>query len=294
MKAQYSILEQKIKATGALIDNKIKALLSSNTLIEQAMCYSALAPGKRIRPFLFLTTINLFGENIDHLTDIAAAIELIHTYSLIHDDLPAMDNSTYRRGKLTCHKKFDEATAILAGDALLTYAFEIISKNKYLLPIVKCELITSLSQAIGYQGMINGQMLDMQAVNEKQDLDTIIQLQQLKTGKLLSFCCQAAAIICNANKEQLLALNTYATKIGLIFQITDDLLDCEGDPNIVGKDLKQDDKKGKVTLITLLGINSSKELAQQLLKEAIASLQIFQDKAEDLKHLAEFIASRKS
>ena len=289
----YLILEQKIKDYSTLVNEKISLLIQDKSLIEQAMRYSALAPGKRIRPFLFLATIDMLDGNIKESIDMAAAIEIVHTYSLIHDDLPAMDNANYRREQPTCHKKFDEATAILAGDALLTYAFEIIGKNQFFSPTVKCDLIIGLAHAIGYQGMIHGQMLDMQACSDNFNLEKITELQQLKTGRLLSFCCQAAAIICNANNSQTTALKNYSEKLGLLFQITDDLLDYEGETNAVGKDLQQDETKGKSTFISLLGIDKAKQLVQKLTNEAINSLTLL-NKTDRLIQLAEFIAVRKT
>ena len=294
MTTEYPALQQKIKDFSTLVNEEISLLIQDKSSIEQAMRYSALAPGKRIRPFLLLATIDTLDGKISEVIDIAAAIELVHTYSLIHDDLPAMDNANYRRGQLTCHKKFDEATAILAGDALLTYAFEIIGKNQYINPTTKCDLMTALAHAIGYQGMIHGQMLDMQACNENFDLEKITKLQQLKTGKLISFCCQAAAIVCNADNNQTTALKDYSETLGLLFQITDDFLDYEGETNIVGKDLQQDQIKGKSTFISLLGIDETRKLVQKLTMEAIDALQIFHNKSDCLVDLTKFIAIRKN
>jgi farnesyl diphosphate synthase len=293
MTTKYPALEEKIKDYSFVVNKKIDLLIQEKSSIEEAMRYSALAPGKRIRPFLFLATIDMLDGNVNEVIDIAAAIELVHTYSLIHDDLPAMDNANYRRGQPTCHKKFDEATAILAGDALLTYAFEIIGKNQYIDPTAKCNLMTSLAHAIGYQGMIHGQMLDMQACNENFDLEKITELQQLKTGKLLSFCCQAATIICNTESNQTNSLKEYSEKLGLLFQITDDLLDYEGEANIVGKDLQQDQTKGKSTFISLLGIDETRKLVDKLTEDAINSLTIF-NKAGILIQLVQFISIRKN
>ncbi len=285
---------QKIKDYTDHINAAIRRLIIGNSTIEQAMIYSALASGKRIRPCLFLLTNELFAYNTQHIVNVSAAIELVHVYSLIHDDLPAMDDATHRRGQLTCHKYFDEATAILAGDALLTYAFEIISQNTQLTPKIKCQLVAELARAIGYHGMIKGQMLDMQASFSNFDLEEIHELQQLKTGKLLSFCCQAAAIINNANKKQRLALNEYANILGLIFQITDDILDYEGDEQTVGKDLQQDRHKGKATFISILGVNNSKRLVIELTTKASNSLIIFGEQSVYLQQLVELIATRKS
>jgi farnesyl diphosphate synthase len=293
MMTTYLALQKKIKDYSFLVNEKINLLIQDKSLIEQAMRYSVLASGKRIRPFLFLATLDVLDGNIEESIDIAATIEIVHTYSLIHDDLPAMDNANYRRGQPTCHKKYDEATAILAGDALLTYAFEIISKNQILSPKTKCDLLAMLAHAIGYQGMIKGQMLDMQACNNSFNLKKITELQQLKTGKLLSFCCQAAAIICDAKDNQITALQNYSEKLGLLFQITDDLLDYEGESYLVGKDLQQDQTKGKSTFISLLGINQAKKLVEKLKNEAINSLTIL-NKTSDLIQLAEFISIRKN
>lgn len=287
-------MEQKIKHCSELVDAKISDILQGNKSIDLAMRYCALAPGKRIRPYLFLATAKILALQQQDIIDIAAAIELVHTYSLVHDDLPAMDDATYRRGQLTCHRKFDEATAILAGDALLTLAFEIIASNKSLAAAAKCELVALLAKAAGKSGMIYGQMLDIQAMHHDLNLAQITELQELKTGRLFAFCCNAAAIIASADQAQCNALDIYTKNLGLIFQITDDILDYEGDAEKMGKDLQQDQAKGKATFISLLGIKKSKEMVSELLDQAKSALDVFGSKAEMLVEIAEFVVRRKS
>src|SRR4051812_26693328 len=193
------------------------------------MRYSALAPGKRMRPLLVLASASLFGVARRSALQVAAAIEMVHAYSLIHDDLPAMDNSDLRRGRPTCHKQFDDATAVLAGDGMLTLAFGVLADpDTHGDPAVRCELVAALSQAAGSAGMVGGQMIDLIAETQTLDIGEITRLQRMKTGALIAFACESGAVLAKAPAELRLALRGYAHDLGLAFQIADDLLDVEG------------------------------------------------------------------
>ncbi|MDR1694974.1 MAG: polyprenyl synthetase family protein [Lactobacillaceae bacterium] len=264
----------------------------------EAMLYSLTNGGKRLRAFLVFETAKLFGIQFEKSFRVSAALEMIHAYSLIHDDLPAMDNDVMRRGKPTCHIQFDEATAILAGDGLLTYSFEILSDKKtHENPEIRCNLIQRLANAAGaYNGMIAGQTLDLYADNcpkEQKNESLIKHIEEMKTGRLIRFACEAGTILGQANEEQFKALIKYARNIGMAFQIADDILDAEGDPKLVGKTLQKDKDQGKVTFVTLYGIDNAKETANQLINEAKNTVDIFKDKAKNLKLLADYIINRK-
>lgn len=265
--------------------------------VVEAMEYSVLNGGKRIRPFLVKETANLFDVPLNQSSRVGAALEMLHVYSLIHDDLPAMDNDDLRRGKPTCHKQFDEATAILAGDALLTYAFEIMShKNTHPDAKIRCQLVQLLAQAAGgFRGMVAGQMLDLLAENmsaPQNSEDLIYSIEEMKTGRLLRFAIEAGAVLGGADLASHNALMLYARKIGLTFQISDDILDVEGDQALVGKTLHKDEAQNKLTFVSLYGLQGAKDLARKLTDEAIEALSIFGDKAEKLVNLAEFIINR--
>ncbi len=261
--------------------------------VLEAMRYSALSGGKRLRPFLTICSAGLFGVAHDSAIEAAAAIEFIHTYSLIHDDLPAMDNDDLRRGKPTCHKAFGEAAAILAGDGLLTYAFEILASSRvHADPAVRCELITALAKASGSFGMVGGQMMDLEAQNKNLSIDEIIRLQRLKTGELFAVSCEAGAILGKAPGMMKNLLRAYAHDMGLAFQITDDLLDVEGTRSALGKGVRKDKIAGKATMVASLGVDRAREHAQILIKQAISHLDVFDKKADHLRSLARFVIAR--
>lgn len=263
--------------------------------VVEAMKYSVLNGGKRLRPFLVINTANLFGVKVEYAIRTAAALEMIHSYSLIHDDLPAMDDDVLRRGNPTCHVKFDEATAILAGDGLLTYAFEYLADEKtHDLPEVRCELVKTLANAAGaFTGMVAGQMLDLYAEKiDHKDEQLILDIQRMKTGRLIKFAVEAGAILGGANEIERRALTNYSEKIGLAFQITDDILDVEGDEKKVGKTLRKDDEQGKVTYVSLWGLDRAKNKAKELIESAISDLSIFEDRAVLLNELAQYILRR--
>lgn len=260
-----------------------------------AMRYSALSGGKRLRPFLTVECAKLFGVSPESALTTAAAIEFVHVYSLIHDDLPAMDNDDFRRGKPSCHKQFGEAAAILAGDALLTYAFEVLTH-----PIVhadanvRCELVRSLAKAAGARGMVGGQMIDMDAENKDMTADEIIRLQRLKTGEMFAVSCEVGAILGKAPDALRSRLQRYANDIGLAFQITDDLLDVEGTREATGKGVGKDQEKGKATLVSVMGIERARDHAKVLIEQAISHLSAFDERADSLRALAKYVVARKS
>ncbi len=262
--------------------------------VLRAMRYAALAGGKRLRPFLTICSAGLFGVGFESALNAAAAIEFIHTYSLVHDDLPAMDNDAMRRGKPSCHVVFGEAAAILAGDGLLTYAFQVLTDGKtHADPGVRCELVRALAQASGCFGMVGGQMMDMEAENRQLSPDQIIRLQRMKTGELFAVSCEAGAILGKAPGMMRQVLRAYAHDLGLAFQITDDLLDVEGNRTDTGKEVKKDRAVGKATLVAAMGIDRAREHATVLGEQAIRHLDVFDRKADLLRQLAQFVLSRK-
>ena len=271
--------------------------LPENRVVE-AMKYSVMNGGKRMRPFLVNETGSLFGLDFEKTLRTAVALECLHSYSLIHDDLPAMDNDDLRRGKPTCHKAFDEATAILAGDGLLTYAFEILSSPQTCQDSsTRCELISLLASGAGaFDGMVAGQMLDIYAEdNPKQTSETIIKrIEEMKTGRLISFACEAGAILGQASDAERQKLLEYSRGIGVAFQIADDILDVEGDPKLVGKTLNKDAAQGKMTFVSLYGLDKAKQIEKELVEKAQEALSSFGAKAENLRLLASYIIERKN
>jgi farnesyl diphosphate synthase len=263
--------------------------------LREAMRYATLGGGKRLRPFLVMETAALFNVSPSSSRRVAAAVEMVHSYSLVHDDLPAMDDDDLRRGLPTTHKQYDEATAILAGDALLTRAFEVIAgHDTHADPQVRCELVAELASAAGDYGMVAGQMLDLLAEETRLDMPAVTRLQQMKTGRLITFSCEAGAILGKAPLQQRQALRAYAHDIGLAFQIADDLLDAEGDPATVGKAVRKDAGAGKATFVSLLGVERARNQANMLTEQAIRHLDGFDRGADSLRATARFIVERKS
>ncbi|MCB2101182.1 MAG: polyprenyl synthetase family protein [Rhodobacterales bacterium] len=263
--------------------------------VIEAMRYATLGGGKRVRPFLVTQSARLFAVSEDSALRAAAAVEMVHCYSLVHDDLPAMDDDDLRRGRPTCHKAFDEATAILAGDALLTRAFEVMADPSiHPDPRIRADLVVALARASGAEGMVGGQMLDL--VAEKADLTVpeITRLQRMKTGALIAVSCEAGAILGKASKMQHTALLAYAHDLGLAFQIIDDLLDVEGDAAEVGKATGKDADAGKATFVSLLGAERARSQAAMLVEQAGQHLDIFAEKADPLKRLARFVFERRA
>ncbi|MEM8686088.1 MAG: polyprenyl synthetase family protein [Pseudomonadota bacterium] len=264
--------------------------------VIEAMRYASIGQGKRLRPFLVCESAKLFDVGRTHALRTGAALECIHCYSLVHDDLPAMDDDALRRGKPTTHIAFDEATAILAGDGLLTFAFEILADPQtHPDAAVRSELMGQLAIAAGAAGMVGGQMLDLEAeARESHDLDEIITLQGMKTGALFRYACEAGAILAASGQAERSALSVYADRIGLAFQIADDVLDQESTPEQLGKQTQKDAEAGKATFIDLLGLDGAKARAHTLVDEACAALDVFGNRGGILREAALFIVERKN
>jgi farnesyl diphosphate synthase len=263
--------------------------------LYDAMRYSAMAGGKRLRPFLVLQGAALFNVAETCALRAAAAVEMVHTYSLIHDDLPAMDDADLRRGKPTCHKEFDEATAVLAGDALLTLAFGVLADPKtHGDSQVRCDLIAALAHAAGALGMCGGQQFDLMAEKMKLDIGAITRLQRLKTGELIAFSCEAGAILGKQPPEVRHRLQNYAHDLGLAFQIADDLLDAEGTEAEVGKSVGRDAGAGKATFVSILGGQRARAQAGLLADQAARHLDLFGEKAKLLRDVARFVVERRA
>jgi farnesyl diphosphate synthase len=254
-------------------------------VLRAAMRYAALGQGKRLRPYFVLESARLFDVSESRALDVACALECVHCYSLVHDDLPAMDNDDLRRGLPTLHRKFDEATAILAGDALLTFAFEILAQANE-----SSSVILALAKASGPQGMVGGQMRDIEAETKNfSSLAEISAMQRMKTGALFEFACTGGALMGGADPAPLKA---YADHIGLAFQIADDILDIESTPEALGKATQKDGAKGKATFVSFLGLEGAKAEAARLVEQAIASVKAYGAKGENLAEAARFIVSR--
>jgi farnesyl diphosphate synthase len=283
---------------GQLLADKVETdeIVRPKRLME-AMRYSSLGGGKRLRPFLVVESAAVFGVSRQSALLAGAALECIHCYSLIHDDLPAMDNSDLRRGRPTLHKKTDDATAILAGDGLLTLAFDIITRDEiHRDPTVRLLLTRALARAAGIGGMVGGQILDLAGEGRFGDREPVdvARLQQMKTGALLRFGCIAGALLGQATPAQYQALDDYGKALGEAFQIADDLLDVEGDAAALGKPSGQDAALGKTTFVTQLGIEGAKQRVRDLLARADSALSIFGDRGDVLRATSRFVAERKN
>ena len=288
-------LEQAAQLTDVALDKLLVVPPGLESRVYQAMRYSALAPGKRLRPFLVLASAHLFGVAHRCALQVAAAIEMVHAYSMIHDDLPAMDNSDLRRGRPTCHKQFDDATAILAGDGLLTTAFEVLAdSDTHGDPAVRCELVAALAGAAGAAGMVGGQMIDLIAEHQTLDIGAITRLQRMKTGALIAFACEAGAILAKAPHELRTALRGYAHDLGLAYQIADDLLDVEGSAAETGKPVGADIAAGKATFVSILGVTRARAQGELLVRQAMAHLDLFEQRAELLREAARFVITRRT
>jgi farnesyl diphosphate synthase len=262
---------------------------------QEAMRYAVFAGGKRLRPFLVLESAALFATPSSGALRVAAAIEALHTYSLVHDDLPAMDDDDLRRGKPTVHRQFDEATAILAGDGLLTLAFELLAEPAtHPAGEVRAELVASLARAAGSNGMIGGQMIDIEAPTRRLGLDQIIELQAKKTGALFEFSCLAGAILGKAPPRERAALVAFARDFGLAFQISDDLIDVEGSAETAGKRVGKDAAQGKATLVSHWGVEPARNEAARLAARACEALAPFGEEAERLRTLPFYLLDRRT
>lgn len=291
-------LNRAMKEIADLVNSELERLLPVVDSLEgrlfDAMRYAVLSGGKRLRPFLVMVTAQMFKASETAVLRVATAVEMLHTYTLIHDDLPSMDNDNLRRGLPTCHLKFDEATAILAGDALLTMAFEILAEPEtHPDPAIRSELVLEIARAAGARGTVGGQMLDLRAVLIPADIVSITRLQQMKTGSLIGFSCEAGAILGKAAKPLRNRLLAYAHDLGLAFQIRDDILDIEGTIKETGKAVHKDSSRGKVTFVSLLGLEGAYTQAELLISQAIAHLNVFGKEADLLRQVAKFVIERR-
>jgi len=290
-----SALASSAKEIEAALETQLALPEGPEKQLMEAMRYATLGGGKRMRPFLVLQSAGLFAVGHSAAMRAAMAIEMVHCYSLVHDDLPAMDDDDLRRGRPTVHKQFDEATAILAGDALLTRAFRVLADPAtHGDPMVRSELVLVLAEAAGAAGMVGGQMLDLLAEKTPLDIGGITRLQRLKTGALIAFSAEAGAILGKAPMPARQSLRAYAHDLGLAFQIADDLLDAEGSAEEVGKRTGKDAARGKATFVSLLGVERARSQARMLADQAAKHLDLFAEKADLLRDLARWVVDRRS
>ena len=292
-----ALIASRSAALAGEVDRLFEALLAipddPRVRLHQAMRHAAIGGGKRLRPLLVQAASDLFNISRESALRVGVAVECIHVYSLVHDDLPAMDDDDMRRGKPTIHKAFDEATAVLAGDCLHDLAFQVLADEEtHPDPFVRIELVKALALASGPAGMAGGQMMDLEAEKASFDLATVTRLQQLKTGALIGFCVEAAAIMARIPPEGRRSLHGYARDIGLAFQIADDLLDVEGDAALAGKALGKDAAAGKETFVSLLGVDRAREQARLLVDQAKAHLHGFGGEADLLRAIADYVVER--
>jgi farnesyl diphosphate synthase len=291
-------LPRAIAASARAVDSTLETVLprphGPQGRVQEAMRYATFAGGKRLRPFLVLHSARLFGVDDAHSLRVASAIEVLHTYSLVHDDLPCMDDDDLRRGRPTTHIAFDEMTAVLAGDALLTVAFEILADEKtHPDPAVRIALVARLAEASGHDGMIGGQVIDMLAT-EKFGVEDVVNLQRLKTGQLFEFSCEAGPILARASAQDRARLRAYAREMGVVFQITDDLLDVTSTAEKTGKAVGKDKDQGKATLVTLLGVEGARAEARRRADAAIAALGPHAARSPELSGLPLFLLDREA
>jgi farnesyl diphosphate synthase len=290
-------ITQTLAANADRIEATLERLLPEGCGPEKplldAMRYACLNGGKRLRPYLTVATARLFGVSEEQAFRAGAAVEMLHCYSLVHDDLPAMDDDELRRGRPTCHIAFDEATAILAGDALLTLAFDILADPAtHENAAVRIELVRGLTEAAGAHGMVAGQMIDLAVEHREVDETTVERLQALKTGALITYSAEAGAILGEADPDSRESILSYGRDVGFAFQIIDDLLDEEGDETAMGKAVGKDAAAGKATLVGVLGKEAAREKAERLAERAIDALEAFGDKADALRDVARFVVTR--
>lgn len=292
-------LRHEMVQIAAAVDDRFDQILQipddGRARLYQAMRHAAIGGGKRLRPLLVVATARLFSVDREQVMAAAAAVELLHVYSLIHDDLPAMDDDDLRRGKPTTHIAFGEAAAILAGDALQALAFEILGdRDIHAEPQVRADMLACLARAAGPSGMAGGQMMDLMAEKSTYDLAAVTQLQRLKTGALIVASVEIGALFGGASAAQLSALRGYAEDIGLAFQIADDILDVTGDETTTGKAVQKDAAAGKATFVSLLGLGGARAKAQMLVSSAKSHLDGFDERADILRAIAEFTVNRDS
>ncbi|WP_435301088.1 polyprenyl synthetase family protein [Aureimonas altamirensis] len=301
MTSSYSpAFSDRLAATAAAVESALDEALSTSApllagmpaRLADAMRHGALGGGKRLRPFLTLESAALFGAPPAGAVQVAAALECIHCYSLIHDDLPAMDDDDVRRGRPTVHKAFDEATAILAGDSLLTLAFGLVASADELSPAARLSLVSLLSRDAGAAGMAGGQMLDLMAETDTLDETSIARMQAMKTGALIAFACEAGAVLMDASQDERARLRRFGEVIGLAFQLADDLLDETADATTLGKAAGKDRDRGKKTLPALHGLQWTRDRLSDLVSEAEELLSPFAERGATLREAARFIAGR--
>jgi farnesyl diphosphate synthase len=283
------------RETDALIARLLPPEQGPEARLLGAMRYATLGPGKRLRPLLVTESADLFGVPMARSLRVGAAIEVLHAYSLVHDDLPCMDDDDLRRGRPTVHRAYDEARAVLAGDGLQSMAFEILADPAtHPSAEVRIDLVRALAHAAGPAGMVGGQAIDLAAATLDLDAAAVTRLQNLKTGAVFAFCCEAGGILGHASPQQRVALRAYAHDFGLAYQIADDLLDIEGDAAVVGKAVGKDENAGKATLVGLLGVEGARRQAALLANQAARHLDAFGDKAGLLRELAAFAIARRA
>lgn len=299
MKLDIDSFKQELNRKKIYIDDSMKEMLiakdSYPPLIHEAMHYAVFNGGKRLRPIMLIESAGIAGRKAEEVLPAACAIEMIHSYSLVHDDLPAMDDDDFRRGKPTCHRVFGEANAILTGDALLTEAFGMLAKNaenSRISPDAVLRVLGELARAAGSMGMIGGQVLDLESENKKISYEELMTLHNLKTGELFRTSLRAGAILGGMNEKGVESLSTYAEHFGLAFQITDDILDVAGDEALLGKPIGSDEKNSKTTYCSIFGIEKARELAEESVQACIKSLEIFGCEADFLRQLAQFTLYR--
>jgi len=288
-------LASKRKQINEALENILDPAANPSRIVA-AMRYSLTAGGKRVRPILCIAAAEAVDGMTEEVMRAACALEMIHTYSLIHDDLPAMDNDELRRGQPTCHITFDEATAILAGDGLLTLAFQILSSNNFTnekQALLWLKVLHRIALAAGYEGMIEGQMRDMASEGLRLELNVLEAMHALKTGALIEASVYSGAVLGGGSPNQIEQLGIYAQNIGLAFQVADDILNVEGDPAVMGKNVGTDQSRDKNTYPALIGIDKSKKLAQKLVNNALQALDYFDNKADPLRYIANYVIARK-
>ena len=292
------MMKEQLKEKIALIDKNLDKYLTvkdnPQKIIYEAMRYSVFAGGKRLRPILMLSFCEMCGGDVSEVIPFACAMEMIHTYSLIHDDLPAMDNDDLRRGMPTSHIKFGEATAILAGDALLNHAFEVVSEYSGSEPQKAIKAINMLAMSSGTEGMIGGQVVDIESEGKQITLDELRYLHLGKTGAIIRSACTIGALLGGGSEEEIAAADEFAKNLGIAFQIQDDILDVEGTEEELGKPIGSDAEEDKNTYVSLLGLEKSNELQKEYSQKAKDALTVFGDRAEFLKELTDYLTSRRN
>lgn len=285
------IWQERLQLVEAQLEKELNANPSLDGKLAEAMSYSLMAGGKRMRPMLLMAAADAVGGRGTDFLTAACAMEMIHTYSLIHDDLPAMDNDDYRRGKLTNHKVYGDGMAILAGDALLTLAFEVVLRQEAEAS-VKLAVLKEFAVAAGQSGMVGGQAMDLEAEGRQISMETLQKLHMGKTGALFHAAIRSGAMLAGASAEELSALTTYADKFGLAFQITDDILDVVGDEAVIGKPVGSDERNDKSTYVTLTSLDEARALAEKTVDEAVKALEPMGEKAGFLRELVEYLLKR--